>query len=100
MPSRKLTVLTATKAHADELAANLRPEDAAEMMASHGLQPQEGVELALRISRVARAVLDEGKVLAILGIASAEEGTSSVWMLATTAAKKLPLAFIDRKSVV
>lgn len=94
MPSR-LTVQPATEAHAEQLAADLRPEDAEEMMASHGLGPLAGVRLALRVSPDARVALDGDRVVAMFGTAPMDiDGASSVWLLVTNAAKRLPIAIL------
>lgn len=95
MAKRQLTVEPATEAHAAQLAAHIRPEDAAEMMASHGIEPLAGVQMALRTSTTAKVILDGERVLALFGTApvDATEGVASVWLLATNAVKSLPLAF-------
>lgn len=95
MAKRHLTVEPATAAHVAQLAAHIRPEDAAEMMASHGLGPLAGVRLALQSSTTAKAILDGERVLALFGTAPVgeEKGIASVWLLAANAVKSLPLAF-------
>lgn len=97
MPSAKnrLRVEPATEAHAAQLAAHIRPEDAAEMMASHGLEPLAGLQMALRSSTTAKAILDGERVVAMFGTAPVgeEKGIASVWLLAANAVKSLPLAF-------
>ena len=95
MAKARLTVAPATEAHAAQLAAHIRPEDAAEMMASHGIEPLAGVMMALRTSTVAKVILDGERVLAIFGTAPVDkmEGVASVWLLAANAVKSLPLAF-------
>lgn len=95
MPSQRprLTVELATEAHAAQLAADIRPEDSAEMMASHGLEPLAGLQMALRVSSTAKTILDGDRVVAMFGIArvDATEDVSTVWLLASKLAKRLPV---------
>jgi hypothetical protein len=92
----RLSVEPATEAHALLLAQHIRPEDAAELRASHGLEPLQGVRMALEVSPDATAVLDGCRVVAIGGAAPVKdsEGVASVWMLATRLVKRVPLAFM------
>lgn len=91
----RLTVEPATQAHAAQLAADIRPEDRAEMMASHGLEPLTGLQLALRVSKTSKAILDGPTVLAMFGVAHAEgDQAASVWLLAANSVRRLPIAFM------
>lgn len=93
--TRQLAVEPATEAHGAQLASEIRPEDAAEMMASHGLEPLAGIQMALRTSRSANAILDGDTVLAIFGVTYVEgEPAACAWLLATNAVKRLPIAFM------
>lgn len=95
MSKNRLTVEPATQAHAIQLADHLREEDAAEMMASHGLQPLEGLQLALHLSIVSKVILDGKRVVALLGVApvASPEGAGSIWLLGGKLVKRLPVAF-------
>lgn len=96
LPKNRLTVEPATEAHAVQLAAHIRPEDAAEMMASHGLEPLPGLKLAVKLSTTAKAILDGTRVVALFGVAPVEssEGVASIWLLAGRLVKRLPVAFM------
>lgn len=96
LAKQRLTVEPATDAHAVQLAAHIRPEDAAEMMASHGLEPLAGLRMALRSSPEPRAILDGKRVVALFGVApvDAMEGVGSVWLLGGRLVKRLPVAFM------
>jgi hypothetical protein len=96
LPTKRLTVEPATEAHAAQLAEHIRAEDAAEMMASHGLEPLAGVLMALKSSSVARTILDGERVVAMLGVAPvpSAEGVASIWLLAARLVRRVPLAFM------
>lgn len=94
LPKNRLTVEPATEAHEAQLAANLRPADAAEMMASHGIEPLFGIQLARRHSPGTKAILSGDRVVAMFGVAPMGAGTASVWLLASGLVKRLPVAFM------
>lgn len=62
------TLEDATEAHVDELAPNLRNMDAAEV-AAHGLSPRDALLNSMKHSDAPKAVIVDGKVIAIFGIA-------------------------------
>ena len=98
-PHPKLSVAPATEAHAEQLAADLRPEDAAEMMASHGLAPLEGLRMAVRSSSSANAVLSGERVVALFGVAPMTPDAASVWMLTGRLAKRLSVTLTRTMAV-
>lgn len=94
LAKNRLAVEAATGAHAIQLADNIRHEDADEMMASHGLQPLAGLQMALRSSSTAVAILDGARVLALLGVAPVDaDGVASIWLLSSRLVKRVPVAF-------
>lgn len=90
----RLTIEPATEAHAAQLAGHLRAEDADEMMVAHGLGPLEGLQLAVKSSLTAKAILDGSRVVALLGVAPTDvEGVASIWLLGGRLVKRFPVAF-------
>lgn len=92
----RLTVERATEAHAVQLAQYIRKEDADEMRASVGMEPLEGLRMSIRVSSMAKAIMDGRRVVALFGIAPAGdyEGAASVWLLGGRLVKRLPVAFM------
>lgn len=92
----RLAVEPATEAHAAQLAAHIRPEDAAEMMASHGLEPIAGLQMAVRSTPEPKAVMDGERVVALFGVLPVDsaERTASAWILTGRLAKRFPVAFM------
>lgn len=68
-----------------DLAADIRPEDAAEIDAATGLPPYEAVRLSVSASDAAYAVRLDGRLIAIFGIyaESIIEETAIIWALGT-----------------
>lgn len=90
-------VAIATRAHARDLAPRLRPADAAEVMASHGLQPLPALLACLDYSDEAWAALHEGEVAYMWGLKDTSAGgvsSAAVWLLTSNLVERFPLAFI------
>lgn len=89
-----VTIAYATQAHAEALAPNLRPEDAAEVLASGGFTPLEALTASLAASDEAFALLFDGEVVALWGVAPIRAGllgppvAGAVWLLGSPALSK------------
>ncbi len=89
---RGYTVETPTAAHVDELARNMRPADVAEVWAAAHHSPKTAIQISIQGSRDPKAVLYNGKVLCIFGVAEgwaaglgALSTTGMPWMLTSHA---------------
>jgi hypothetical protein len=93
-----LVVIPATEGHAIRMAPWMRAEDEAEIMASHGHKPLEGLQASLKQSAVARTVMYQGEIAAIFGVAMADglAGHGSVWLLSSELVEEVPLLFLRR----
>lgn len=83
-------VVVAEAAHAEALAEDLRPEDAAEVAAT-GETPREALLRSLAASDYARAAIDEeGRVLALWGTVPLTliGGVATVWLLTGNAVER------------
>lgn len=88
-------VVPATPAHAEALAPLMRAEDAAELAASLGVGPLQGLLASLDASCAARAVLFDGEVAALCGVADTDvQGVGCVWALTGRAVERHPRAFV------
>ena len=63
-------IVPATMAHAEELAANMRKADVAEIWAAGRHKPLEALKLSLVVSRDPKAGLVDGRVVCMFGIAA------------------------------
>jgi hypothetical protein len=87
-------VVPATLAHAEALAPHLRAEDAAECAAALGTAPLEALRASLAASRLASAVLFDGTVSALCGVADTDvQRVGCVWALTGQAVDAHPRAF-------
>lgn len=89
-----VSIALATQAHAEALAPNLRPEDTAEVLASGGFTPLEALTASLAASDEAFALLFDGEVVALWGVAPIRAGilgppvAGAVWLLGSPALSK------------
>ncbi len=94
-----------TEADVAELAANMRPSDAEEVLASGGFTPLEAVEVSVRGSSHAATLLIDGRVACIFGVAPLTGGepetalgrplVGSVWLLSTGVVDAYPKVFLS-----
>lgn len=71
--------------HIEYIARNMRPEDAAEVMASHGHTPLQAMRFATGVSALMATALVNGQPAAIIGLCkgSLVTGEGCPWMLGT-----------------
>lgn len=105
MGSSPVTFVPATEAHAREIAANLRPADAAEVRASDGLDPLEALLVALEWSDpgTAQAALVDGQLMAVCGVVRGslgENGVAYPWLLTTPVVDRHRAAFLRASRAV
>ncbi len=88
--------LPAEQAHAEALAPHLREADAAEVMASDGLDPLSALTRSLSLSSERYAGLIDGEVVALFGVrrASLVSRQGIPWLLTGEAVERHPLAFL------
>ncbi len=88
--------LPAKPAHAEALAASLRAADAAEVLASDGLDPLSALTFSLALSSESYAGLIEGEVVALFGVRrpSLVSRRGIPWLLTGDAVERHPLAFV------
>jgi hypothetical protein len=94
----KVEIRAATFEDARELAPRLRPEEVAEVAASHGVPPLEALEESLRQSEEAWVALFDGQVACMWGVvplyATFLGGrTGSVWLLTSDLVERYPKVF-------
>lgn len=89
-------VVPATAEHAAELALTIRPADAAEMWALTHLEPEEGLLLALKVSRETWAVSAEGKIICMFGheTVTAVGGVVLPWLMTSNEVPKHAVNFL------
>lgn len=80
-----VSIVEATPEHALDLAPRIRPEDAAEVMASGGYSPIQALEMSMSISLISLTLLIDGKPAAMFGLAKSklDEGVGFPWLLTT-----------------
>lgn len=88
--ANSVRIAHASLVDAAELAANIRPEDADEIMAATGDCPTLVLMDALNQSTEAWAVRVNGALLAMYGVASDGCGIGSIWMVASKLADRKP----------
>jgi hypothetical protein len=96
----KTEFLPARREHAEELAANMRPDDVQEVRRSHGHSPLEAVLHAMEESDFSVALLIDGQVAAVAGVAPFEktgfldDDVGCAWMLTSHVVNRKPKAFL------
>ena len=86
----RVEIRIATVIDAWELAQNMRPEDAAECMASGGYNPVDAIMASMQASNFTSAVLFDGQVAALFGVVELAPMTvisnprGVVWALTST----------------
>lgn len=91
-------IVPASTEAAVELAANMRAADAAEVAASHGLDPLSAVVHSMTISAEAWAVYFNGKIACVWGVCPLRDGlltgrVGSVWMLSAKTVERFKVTF-------
>lgn len=95
MAGPEVTFEPATDEHVAALAPLLRAEDQAEVLAEGYGGAAHALLESIAASDLARAVLFDGEVAAIFGVAPTKEpGTGFVWMLTGRAVARHPKAFL------
>lgn len=79
--------------HVHMVAARMRAEDRAEVLASGLYRPAQALRASLRASEFARTAFIGREVLAMLGVAKADDVVAVPWMLTTDAVEQHPMAF-------
>ncbi|MCR4296521.1 MAG: hypothetical protein NUW21_13380 [Elusimicrobia bacterium] len=96
----KVEILPATLDHALDLAPRLRAEDAAEVLASSGRSPFEALAFAVAYSDEASALLFDGEVACLYGVAAIRESflgppvAWSIWLLGSDALRRHRRTFV------
>ncbi len=102
----KVQTVPACLEHAAALAPRLRAEDVAEVLASHGHGPLEALTAALAASELAGALLVDGEVAALYGVAPVRETilgppvAGSIWLLGSDALGRHRREFLRRSRLV
>lgn len=78
----------------DELCANLRPADAAELVASGEADGPAGVRFAVEASERVWAIEHDGHLGALFGLAPQEPGRFVLWMLTSRVFGEQPRPFV------
>lgn len=76
-------VRRAITADATELAPNLRQDDLDEIAVGSGWEPEEALVNALMVSAQSWAIIHEGAVVALFGVAGLPGGGGTPWMMAS-----------------
>ncbi len=76
------------------LAPRLRPADADEVRASHGVAPREALLLCLQSASHAYSLMIDNKVVGMFGVSPVEEGVGSPWMLCSDEAHRASAQFL------
>jgi len=89
-------IVPATDDHAIALSLCMRGDDRAEVAASHGHQPLEALRASLGMSPGALALLIDGKVACIWGVAPINilTGFGAIWLLTGTLVDRYPKLFL------
>lgn len=103
----EVTFAPATVALARELAADMCPEDEAEVVAGGQPDGLSALLFSLRVSEVAVAMLVDGRVAAMFGIQPLEATThlgqlqrGLVWALTSRVSRKHPRAYMEHSRAV
>jgi len=88
---RRAQIVTATRDHADIIAASPRPADVAELWASSRVSPAEAMQAAMEASRHAYTGVFDGVPVCMFGAApySILGGTGTPWMVGSTGLQPL-----------
>lgn len=92
--------MRATEEHALALAPTMRPEDAAEVLASGGYSPEEALVESLKVSSEAYTLLLDGKPAVMWGVVAMptrtilEPPTGVVWLLGGEAIRRRKRLFL------
>lgn len=79
------------------IAANLRPDDAAEAIRVTGLAPIMGILASIHVSTMVWTLLDDsGEPFALVGVGPSSRGDAyaDIWMVATAGIEKVALKFL------
>lgn len=90
-----IEVREATLEDALAVAENIRPEDAEEIAALTSAPPSTALRASLDSSRLAKAVLVNGELAAVFGVAdiSASKEIGTVWLIGTPRLEEIPWEF-------
>lgn len=88
----------ATDAHVAMVAARMRPEDRAEVLASGGFGPADALRASLAASVFARTAFINGEAAAMFGVV--EAGVAIPWLLTTDTVCRYPLTFWKASKVI
>lgn len=91
-----IEAVKATMDHVEELAVTMREEDVAEIWASGHLTPIESLTKSLEMSTLAKAIVADGKVLAVFGVVpmGIMTGVCVVWFLSSKHVNSYKKSFI------
>lgn len=90
-----LEVVPATEAHARALAPRMRPRDVEEVRDAGALAPLDALLLSLGRSTYARALLLDGLVVAIWGVAPFGQIAGGIWLLGSPELDRHPKLFLS-----
>ncbi len=78
------------------LAKNMRKEDKDEIMASHGVEPLEAIEVCVEDAYISKVVEKDGDPIIIYGITKCDEMENfvAVWMLSTDRINEIKCEFL------
>lgn len=90
-----IEVREATLDDALAVAEHIRPEDAEEIAALTSAAPKTALRASLESSRLAKAVLVDGEVVAVFGVAdiAASKEIGTVWLMGTPGLEAIPWEF-------
>lgn len=90
-----ISATIATPADAAELAANMRPQDRAEVEAT-GQSPVQALITSMNVSAMAWTVRYDGKIMAMWGVVEIDQlgGKAIAWLLTSPEVEKHPRAFV------
>ncbi len=101
MAAPEIDIVKATVHHAWKMAPHMRQADVLECRASGGYEPLEALDVSLRVSTAAYALMVGGEVACLFGVAPVPSDTilgagdvGIVWLLGTTVIDRHPRAFL------
>lgn len=102
MVAPDIRIVDATLEHALELAGNVRPADAAEVMASHGFSSKDALLVSMSVSLISKTLLVDGKVAAVFGLAplEADPRVGQPWLLTSEIITRMPGEFFRLSRLV
>lgn len=94
--SANVQIVEATLSHASRVAAQIRPEDRAEIRAGWGLEPLAAMHECLVASAYARTAFYRSRILGMYGIARPPQlgASGEIWCFGTKAIDDHPVAFL------